>query len=104
MTLREVRFSERAEQHLDGLYEHIERQSGASRADAFVSGIVAYCHGLALFPERGTRRDDVRPGTRILGYRRSIAIAFTVEPEGVTILGVYYGGRDHEADLREPER
>jgi toxin ParE1/3/4 len=100
---RTVRFSSRAERHLDNLYAFIEAESGASRADGFVSRIVDYCRGLEHFPERGMRRDDIRPALRILGYRRRVAIAFTVEPEHVTIIGVYYGGRNYGAWLRKLE-
>jgi plasmid stabilization system protein ParE len=34
----------------------------AQRADAYVNRIVAFCKGLASFPLRGTRRDDLLPG------------------------------------------
>jgi plasmid stabilization system protein ParE len=54
-----------------------------------------------MFPERGTRRDDVFPGLRVLGYRRRVSVTFTVEPEGVVIQGVFYGGQDFEALLKE---
>jgi toxin ParE1/3/4 len=47
-----------------------------------------------MFPERGTRRDDLRPGLRIVGYRRRVTIAFHVGDDSVTIDRVLYGGRD----------
>ena len=46
------------------------------------------------------RRDDLRPGLRIIGFRRLVTIAITVEPDQVVILGIYHGGRDYEAELR----
>lgn len=98
---REVRFSRLAERQLDRLFAYIETQSGVRRAEGFVSSIVEYCHGLARFPERGARRDDIRPGLRIVGFRRRVVIAFTVEPERVAIIGVYYGGQDFGTRLRE---
>jgi len=36
---------------------------------------------------------------RIIGYRRSVSIAFAVRSDRVLILGVFYGGRDITADL-----
>ncbi len=57
--------------------------------------------GLSMFPERGTRRDDVRPGLRVLGYRRRVTITLIVEPDTVVIIGIFYGGQDWEDSLVE---
>ena len=97
---RTVVFSARAERQLDVLYRYIEEHASTARAESFVGGIVAYCHAFEPFPERGTRRDDIRPGLRILGYRRRVTLAFTVEAGTIAFLGVYYGGEDYEADLK----
>jgi toxin ParE1/3/4 len=45
-------------------------------------------------------REDIRPGLRILGYRGRVSIAFEVAASTVTIVGVFYGGRDYPTDLR----
>jgi len=96
-----VIFSLRAERHLDELYRTIALNSGPVRADEFVSSIVEYCLGFDLFPERGTRRDDLWPDLRIVGFRRVASIAFRVEGDRVVIHGIYYGGRNFEDDLRD---
>ncbi len=70
------------------------------RAEDFVGSIVAYCEGLETFPLRGAKRDDIRPGVRITGFRCRAASAFTVDDEAVTILGVFYGGQDYDTVLR----
>ena len=49
-----------------------------------------------MFPDRGNRRDDLRPGLRILGYERRAVIAFQITANSVTILRILYGGRDLE--------
>jgi toxin ParE1/3/4 len=49
--------------------------------------------------ERGTRRDDLQPGLRIVGFERRVTIAFHVEPGTVTIDRVLYGGRDVDGIL-----
>jgi len=49
---------------------------------------------------RGTRRDDIRPGLRITHYKRRAIIAYAVEVEHVSIIGVFYGGQDYERALR----
>lgn len=92
--------SPRAEQQLDDLFEMIEAVSGLERATQFVGSIVAYCHGFDTFPQRGSRRDDIRPGIRIVGFRRRVSIAFIVEGDSVVFLGIYYGGQDFEANLK----
>jgi toxin ParE1/3/4 len=45
--------------------------------------------------------DDIRPGLRITNYRKRAVIAFEVDDAlaRVSILGVYYGGRDFERAL-----
>ena len=49
---------------------------------------------------RGMRRDDIRPGLRITNYKKRAVIAFAVDAEVVSVIGVYYGGQDYESVLR----
>jgi len=49
---------------------------------------------------RGTQRDDVRPGLRVTNYKGRAVIAFTVDADRVSILGVFYGGQDYETVLQ----
>ena len=65
-----VVFTPRAERQLAYLYGYIADQSGEARAN-YVGKIVAACGALSTFPERGTRRDDIRPDLRTLGYAKS---------------------------------
>lgn len=96
-----VSFSARAERQLDELFELIASESGLRRAEKFVGSIVTYCLGFDTFPERGKGRDDIRPGMRIVGFRRLASIVFTVDGDNVVFLAIYYGGQDFEADLGE---
>jgi plasmid stabilization system protein ParE len=68
-------------------------------AERYVDALVNYCESLAAFPQRGTRRDDIRPGLRLVPYRSSAEIAFAVDGEQVWIIGVFYGGQDYESAL-----
>lgn len=95
-----VAYSRRAVAQLEALYRYIADDSGARRARDFVGAILEYCDGLESFPLRGTRRDDIRPGLRIIGFRRRVTIAFMVDDEAVTILGVFYGGQDYGTALQ----
>jgi hypothetical protein len=47
-----------------------------------------------MFPERGRRRDDLRPGLRIIGFGRRVTIAFHVAD---------YAGRDLRRAFRDPD-
>ena len=51
---------------------------------------------LAIGSERGHRRDDIRPGLRILGFERRLTLAFVVTDDQVTILRIFGAGRDWE--------
>jgi hypothetical protein len=39
----------------------------------------------------------------VIGFGRRVNIAFVVLPDTVLIEGIFCGGRNHEAELREPE-
>jgi toxin ParE1/3/4 len=56
---------------------------------------------LAHVPERGTKRDDILPGLRTIGFERRVTIAFRFLKTRVEIVTIAYGGRDFEAELRE---
>jgi toxin ParE1/3/4 len=91
-----VILSDAAEADLFAIYAYIAGRAGADVAFRFVEGIEAYCLGFANVPERGTRRDDLRPGLRTVGFRRRATILFEVDHahRQVVIHGVYYGGRN----------
>lgn len=88
-----VLFRPPARKDLRHLYDYIERDSPAN-ATRYVDQIEAYYMTLAEFPERGMRRDDLRNGIRIIGFRRRVHISFTITSEGVEIVRILYGGRD----------
>lgn len=97
-----VTFTPEARDQLASLYRYIA-DSAASPAVAarYTEAIVTYCEGLHIFPHRGTQRDDIRPGLRVTHYRKHSVVAFVVDGDQVSILGVYYGGQDYEAALED---
>ena len=95
-----VVFSSRAQRQLQSLFAFLVPRAGRDGARAYVRRIISACRRLDHFPERGTRRDDIRPGLRTMGFERRVTIAFTIEGDSVIILGVFYGGQDYEAALR----
>jgi toxin ParE1/3/4 len=97
----QVIFTPLAERHIDKLHEYITTHSSEERADGYIRRIVNFCNGLATFPLRGMQRDDILPGLRVTGFGRRVNIAFVVTADTVLIEGIFYGGRDYEAVLRE---
>jgi toxin ParE1/3/4 len=95
-----VRFRPRAEADLFALYRYIAADSGYDVAGGYIDRIEAACLALETFPERGTKRDDIRPGLRTIGFERRATIAFRVGRSDVTIVRIFYGGRDYERWLR----
>jgi len=99
----EVIVSPRARAQLIALYDYIADSSTEEIADNYTSAILAHCRGLSTFPKRGAQRDNIRSGIRIFGFRRRVSIAFQIGETSVTILGVFYGGQNFEALLKEGE-
>ena len=97
----EVVFAPEALTDLLSLYDHLADAASPVRALAYVEQVQAYCLGFAAFPERGTRRDDLRPGLRTIGYQRCVTIAFHVATGTVVIDRILYGGRDLDVLLAE---
>lgn len=96
-----VVFSPEAQEQLAELYRYIADMASPDIAAQYTEAIVSYCESLRTFPLRGTRRDDVRPGLRITNYKRRAVIAFDVDAEAVSIIGVFYGGQDYETILHD---
>ena len=71
------------------------------RAAGYVGRIVDFCNGISTFPLRGTQRNDLLSGLRVTGFERRVTIAFIVTAEAVLIEGIFYGGRDFEAEFRD---
>ncbi len=96
-----VVFSPEAESQLVALYFHIVEAASPKVAARYTEDIVKECESLRILPHRGTRRDHIRPGLRTFGFRHRVTIAFEVADDVVTILGVFYGGRDLEKIFEE---
>jgi toxin ParE1/3/4 len=96
----EVSFRPDAEADLAYLYDYIADEAGTAVAGDYIERIEAACLSLGTFPERGTRREDLGPGIRTMGFERRATIAFIVLDSEAVILRVFYGGQDFERVLR----
>jgi len=96
-----VVYAPEAEAQLVALYFHIAAAASPEIAARYTDAIVAQCESLKTFPMRGARRDDIRPGLRVFGFRRRVSIAFEITGEVVTVLGIFYGGQNFETVFSE---
>lgn len=90
-----------ARAQLDDLYDFIAASASSKTALRFTTAILDQLDSLRTFPNLGTARDDILPRLRTIGFRKRVTIAFVVEAPAVLILGIFYGGRDFEAALRD---
>lgn len=98
MIRRAVVFSPEARAELLELYDWVANAASPEISMAYVERIEQFLSGFEVGPERGTRRDDIRPGLRTVGFERRLTVAFVVR-EQVTILRISYAGRDWEGAL-----
>lgn len=97
-----VVFTPEAQAQLAAIYRYIASASASPSAAArYTEAIVAFCEGMRTFPHRGTQRDDIRPALRITHYRKRSVIAFVVDIDLVSIIGVFHGGQDYEVGLEK---
>ncbi|MGV6847918.1 MAG: type II toxin-antitoxin system RelE/ParE family toxin [Marinibacterium sp.] len=99
MKERRVAFAPEALDDLIRLYDRIAEAASPDTALGYITRIETYCGRLRLAAERGHRRDDIRPGLRIVGFERRITIAFIVSDTDVTVLRLFYGGRNWDVLL-----
>jgi toxin ParE1/3/4 len=89
-----VQFREASLVDLQGIYDRIVKAAGHDIAYAYVGRIETACRNLATFPARGTVRNEIHPGLRVIGFERSASIAFVVRDQVVDILRILPRGMD----------
>lgn len=90
---------------LIAIYDYIAQQSGsADVALAYIDRLEEHCNSLEIAPVCGQARDDLRPGLRILPLDKNAVAAFEVDHDEatVTIINIFYGGRDYDAIIDGP--
>ena len=93
-------FSPEASDQLAEIYGYIARASGIPDvATRYTESIVTFCEGLSAFPLRGRKRDDVRSGLRVTFFKRRVVVAYMVEHNIISIIGVFYCGQDFESAM-----
>lgn len=97
MTGYRVIYSPEADEHLADLYRYLSVEASPQTARAYVARVMDICQTLSLYPHRGIPRSDLRPGLRLLAYRRRVVIAYFVSGDRIDIVGIFGGGRDYAA-------
>ncbi|GAA0739718.1 type II toxin-antitoxin system RelE/ParE family toxin [Ideonella azotifigens] len=98
-----VVFAPEASDQLEALFLYIAEHASPTTAQRYTDAVVSTCEGLAVFPQRGVSREDIRTGLRLTHHRGRTVIAYTVDDEArtVSIVGLFHGRQDHEGALTE---
>jgi len=110
--LADVVFAKSARADLDDIFAcrlptlprlrgRVGKGAGLEVALAYTSRIEQFCRKMIPFPQRGTARDDLRPGLRTVGFERRATIAFMVKGDDVIILRILYAGRSLDLPFDE---
>lgn len=83
---RRVVFGRRALEDLREIGAWIASHADDTVAERYLNRLRSYCERFDIFPERGTRRDDLRPGVRTVGFERRVTVIFGVFDAEVVIL------------------
>lgn len=51
---------------LADLFDYLSGKTGDDFARAYIRRIIDHCNGFSTFPKRGTLRNDVEPGLRLV--------------------------------------
>jgi toxin ParE1/3/4 len=82
-----------AQEDLLALYDYVSDAASSAVADRYLARLERYLGGFEYAAERGTLRDDIRRGLRVVGFERRVTIAFAVSDTTVTVLRLFYGGQ-----------
>ncbi len=91
-------------QDLKFIYDYIADASGLPEvAWRYIEKLRKKCTDLQTAPLRGHKRDDLRKNLRVVAIDKNAVAAFEVheKKQSVTILNIFYGGRDYDTLMRD---
>lgn len=97
-----VVFERRARDQLAAIEDWIAARTDRETATRIGDALIARCLALGTFPERGSPRDDVRPGLRTLAHDARYTIGYRVIGDRVVVLGVIGRGQPLDALVGRP--
>lgn len=88
---------------LDAIKAYITKEASETIANRLIERVLGFIDGFGTAPKRGAARDDIRPGLRILSWRRTITLMLVVDDHAktVVVIGALYRGRNLEAMLND---
>jgi toxin ParE1/3/4 len=86
-------YSARARKHLKSLEIYLAERFYPRNAELFIIRLPAACEKLTRAPHQGTKRDDLRPGVRSIGFEQTAVIYFELIDDGVLVLSILYRGK-----------
>ena len=101
MKARKVVYAETAREDLLRILQWLAEKASVSSAIDIVGDLESFIDRLDVASERGTLRDDISTGLRMISHERA-DIAILVDEETVLITRIFYGGEDYEQALRRP--
>jgi toxin ParE1/3/4 len=94
-----VLLSPEAERDLEDIYRYVRQVSTSSLvARQYINRVMKFLATFDTFPERGSLRNDIRSGLRVVGFERNASVAFVVESDRVIILSIAMGGKQGFSD------
>ena len=99
MKIRSVVYAQSARADLIRIFRWLAENASVNSAIDIVDDLEQFIERLDVASERGTRRDDVALGLRMIGHDRA-QIAVYVEDDTVTIARIFYGGENWEVALK----
>ena len=94
MKRRQVELAASARIDLADLEASLSIAAGPRVSRNYLSRVRRFLSGLATAAERGRRADDIIPGLRIVGFERSLVVAYVVEDQRVVVLALRRAGWD----------
>ena len=87
--------SRRANADLAAIYGWVAESASETTADRYTARLQRFCLRLTRYPRRAEVRNDLFPGVRLIGFEKSVTVAFIVDEvrDEVRILRLLYRGQ-----------
>ena len=101
MKQRTVIVSPEAEEDMAQMHSYLKAKASKLVADRYIDRIGVFLARLDLASERGTLRSDIRSDVRVVGFERTVTVAFMVNSDSVKILRIFSGGQNWQEILQD---
>ncbi|MEO1746275.1 MAG: type II toxin-antitoxin system RelE/ParE family toxin [Pseudomonadota bacterium] len=99
-----VAYSETSQADISNIYFNIAKTVGPKAARAFVARLKAFCNAFDIAPNRGTLQTDIQHDLRIVGFERSITVAFRIKDDRVEFLRFFAKGTNWAEEFNDDDQ